>query len=145
MLTGGRFRRDPGNEQVAERALLLEGDASVPVQIEDGEEARHDLIGIFAVCGQIGERRPPAARSFAVMMPVCSRTVVRGTYRCAVETTGTARGASAAAATAANCRAVSPSSTSGSRSANPGSIGTRRGNLRPWSAIWAEKNAAASL
>ena len=78
-------------------------------------------------------------------MPACSLTVVRGRCRCAVETTGAARGASAAAAIAANWSAVRPSSTSGSRSAKPGSIGTRRGNLRPWSVICAARIAAASL
>ena len=126
----------PGHVEIAERRDLVQRDAAVPVELEHREEPRHDLVGARAVRRSAAGTWPgAAARSRPASISACSRTLVRGQCRCAVETTGGLRGASARAAIAANSAGPRPSSTSGSSSANRGSIGTRRGNLRGCAAI----------
>src|SRR5487761_245251 len=87
----------------------------------------------------------PSRWSLPAMISACSRTLVRGEWMCSVDTTGGGLGASVRAAILANSAGPRPSSTSGSRLANRGSSGTRRGNRRAAAAIRPANTAATSL
>ena len=87
----------------------------------------------------------PDRRSLPLIISACSRTVVWGVWMCSVETTGGGLGASVRAAILANSAGPRPSNTSGSRAANRGSTGTRRGNRRAAEAIRSANTAATRL
>ena len=48
----------PGEVEVAQRGYLIQADPPVPVELQHGQEPRHDLVGSGTVGDELPERGP---------------------------------------------------------------------------------------
>ena len=71
----------PRHVELAERGDLLEGHGVLPVQVEQGEEGRDDLVAALGIRGELAEAGPAQLLEQAAILAARLRRVHRATFR----------------------------------------------------------------